>query len=98
MCAPRDQRKSNDNQREQAELNAMQCQRQADVSDYELNSFGKPRIYADHMPRAHPQNEWLWKDRSGANPTREIEENLSTANMCRRWPSACRLPSDALVE
>ena len=27
MCAPRDQRKSSDNQREQAELNALRCRR-----------------------------------------------------------------------
>jgi hypothetical protein len=32
MCAPRDQRKSSDWQREQAELNAVRCQRRADVS------------------------------------------------------------------
>jgi len=32
MCAPRDQRKSSNNQREQAELNALRCQLRADVS------------------------------------------------------------------
>jgi hypothetical protein len=49
MCAPRDQRKSSYNQREQAELNALQCQRRADVSG-EVISLGKPRICADHVP------------------------------------------------
>ena len=32
MCAPGDQRKSSDNQLEQAELNAAQCQLLADIS------------------------------------------------------------------
>lgn len=32
MCAPRDQRKSSNNLCEQAELNALRCQRRADVS------------------------------------------------------------------
>jgi hypothetical protein len=32
MCAPRDQRKSSHNQSEQAELNALRCQRRDDVS------------------------------------------------------------------
>jgi hypothetical protein len=32
MCAPRDQRESNGNQRQHAELNALRFQRRADVS------------------------------------------------------------------
>ncbi len=51
MCAPGDQRKSSNNQREQAELSALRCQRRADVSQGVI-SFAKPRIFADHERRA----------------------------------------------
>jgi len=38
MCAPGDQRKSMHNQRELAELDALGCQRRADVSGMERSS------------------------------------------------------------
>jgi hypothetical protein len=40
-CAPGGQRKSRDNQREQAELNTVECQRRTDVSGDGVISFGK---------------------------------------------------------
>ena len=43
MCAPRDQRKSSDNQCEQVELNTLRCQRRADVSG-DVIARGKPKL------------------------------------------------------
>jgi hypothetical protein len=58
MCAPGDQRKSSGNQREQAEPNALECQRRADVSR------GCDRIgEAELCPEFNSRNERLWSDR-----------------------------------
>jgi hypothetical protein len=67
MCAPRDQRKSSNNQREQAELNALPCQRRADVSERGVISFAKPRIFADHEPRAQFAECAVMELRTGAS-------------------------------
>jgi hypothetical protein len=53
MCAPGDQKKSNDDQREQAELNELQCQRCVDASmlQEEMDSFGKLPHGPGQLPR-----------------------------------------------
>jgi hypothetical protein len=51
MRAPGDQRKSGDNQREQAELNVLRCQRRADVFESGGISLDKLEICDGQLPR-----------------------------------------------
>jgi hypothetical protein len=47
MCAPGDQRKSSDDQRQQAELNALQCPSRADVSREGARSASREHWVSD---------------------------------------------------
>jgi hypothetical protein len=57
MCAPRDQRKSSNNQAEHAELNGLRSHRVVDISGDAI-ALGKPSLVK--LRGGKSQNERLW--------------------------------------
>lgn len=60
MCAPGDQRKSSNDQREQAELNALRCERWAMFGSTSDLAPASREFLPVNCRRLNSRNEWLW--------------------------------------
>src|SRR6266404_927045 len=92
MCAPRDRRKSNNNQRQQAELDTLRCQRRA-IFERRVEGLA-PNCRSRTLQGPQFAEGQLWDDRLWRGAKRS--SSLATPKLSAAVAIARKLPSNLM--